>query len=168
MYSRFMETSNFKDFMSKIPTSVSVIGLAKETQILGCTISSLISVNVVNPELMFVLRNGSTLLNAIGYDGMFSINVLSDKQQDLADHYSSARDTETLANTKYPWKETAPGCIALENSKVSFVCRLNRREQLDTSTLIFCTPGVAVESEESSPLTYSNRNYFSLSKLSSQ
>jgi flavin reductase (DIM6/NTAB) family NADH-FMN oxidoreductase RutF len=166
MYSRYVETTSFKDFMSMIPASVSVIGVVKESQILGCTISSLVSLNVVNPELMFVLRNGSTLLNAIDHEGVFSINVLSDRQKDLADHYSSAREIESLDNTKNPWKVTGAGSIVLDNSKVSFVCRLKRREQLETSTLIFCTPEVAVGSVDTSPLTYSNRDYFSLSKLS--
>ena len=168
MYSRYVETTSFKDFISMIPASVSVIGVVKESQILGCTISSLVSLNIVNPELMLVLRNGSTLLNAIDHEGVFSINVLSDRQKDLADYYSSAREIESLENTKNPWKVTLPGSIVLENSKVSFVCRLKRREQLETSTLIFCTPEVAVGSVDSLPLTYSNRDYFSLYRLSNK
>jgi flavin reductase (DIM6/NTAB) family NADH-FMN oxidoreductase RutF len=105
MYSPFVETTNFKDFMSVIPASVSVIGLVKESQILGCTNSSLDSLNVINPELLFVLRNGSTLLNAIVHDELFSINVLSDRQKELADYYSSPREIESLSGTKNPWKE---------------------------------------------------------------
>jgi flavin reductase (DIM6/NTAB) family NADH-FMN oxidoreductase RutF len=166
MYSLFVKTTKFKDFMSVIPASVSVIGLVKESQILGCTISSLVSLNVINPELLFVLRNGSTLLNAIVHDELFSINVLSDRQKELADYYSSPREIESLSSTKNPWKEIDPGLIVLENSKVSFGCRLKRLEQLETSTLIFCTPEGAFETVSSSPLTYSNREYFKLSSLS--
>lgn len=166
MYSRFVETNNFKDSMSMIPASVSVIGVIKESQIFGCTISSLVSLNVVKPELLFVLRNSSTLLNTIDHAGFFSINVLSDRQKDLAEYYSSAREIESISTTKNPWKENSRGLIVLANSKVSFVCRLKRRELLETSTLIFCTPEEAIESLNSSPLTYANRKYFNLSKLS--
>jgi flavin reductase (DIM6/NTAB) family NADH-FMN oxidoreductase RutF len=166
MYSPFVETTDFKDFMSVIPASVSVIGLVKKSQIFGCTLSSLVSLNVIKPELLFVLRNGSTLLNAIVHDELFSINVLSDRQKELADYYSSSREIESLSNTKNPWKELNPGLIVLENSKVSFGCRLKRLEQLETSTLIFCTPEAAFETISTSPLTYSNREYFRLSSLS--
>ncbi len=165
MYSLSVETSNFKDFMSVIPASVSVIGLVKDSQILGCTISSLVSLNVVKPELLFVLRNGSTLLNAMRPSELFSINVLSDKQKEIADYYSSAREIESLSNTKNPWKVIDQGLIVLGDTKVSFSCRLNRLEPLDTSTLVFCTPDAAFETKNSAPLTYSNRQYFKLSIL---
>jgi flavin reductase (DIM6/NTAB) family NADH-FMN oxidoreductase RutF len=161
-----MEELLFKNYMSRIPASVSVIGVMSDSQILGCTISSLVSVNVVKPELLFVLRNGSTVLNAISQHRVFSINVLSDKQKDIADYYSSARDVEFLSSSKHPWKEFVQESIVLEKSQVSFVCRLKEQVVLEGSTVNFCTPETVVESVGDSPLIYANRNYFSLSILS--
>lgn len=165
MYPHCVDTALFKDFMSMIPASVSIIGVLKNSQIFGCTISSLVSLNVVEPELFFVLRNGSTLLSTIGHESVFSINVLSDKQKHLADYYSSEREIEFLATSNNPWKEANLNSIVLENSKVSFVCQLIKREELETSTLIFCEPKIAFQSSIASPLTYSNREYFKLAKL---
>ena len=52
---------SFKDTMSLIPSSVSVISCFEEGLIYGCTISSLVSVDVRedNPEIIFVLKKQS-------------------------------------------------------------------------------------------------------------
>ena len=165
LYSLCVDTANFKDFMSLIPASVSVVGLVKKSQIYGCTISSLVSLNVVNPELLFVLRNGSGMLNVLGQQEPFSINVLSDGQRELAEFYSSKREIESFASSSNPWKETNFGSIVLEASRISFVCRLKRKEELETSTLIFCTPEAAIVSAGASPLIYSGREFFRISKF---
>ena len=54
---------SFKDIMSLIPSSVSVVSCLEEGIIYGCTISSLVSVDVndENPEIIFVLRKQSAV-----------------------------------------------------------------------------------------------------------
>ena len=70
---------NFRDIMSLVPTSVSVISCREESSIYGCTISSLVSVNVQeeNPEIIFVLKKQSLMGEKIRANNFFTINVLS-------------------------------------------------------------------------------------------
>ena len=47
----------FRNAMSLIPTSVSILALIDNSKITACTISSLVSVSIdpLNPEVLFVL-----------------------------------------------------------------------------------------------------------------
>ena len=52
------EALSFRDIMSLVPTSVSILSCIQNSLIYGCTISSLVSVNIdeKSPEIIFVLK----------------------------------------------------------------------------------------------------------------
>jgi flavin reductase (DIM6/NTAB) family NADH-FMN oxidoreductase RutF len=154
-----VETIEFKDQMSRIPNSVSVIGVLNGDQILGCTISSLISVDIDNPELMFVLKNGSATLNALSSVGTLSVNVLGASQQYLAVNYSTVRAQEKYFDSESAWSRSMSGVIYLKNSLVSFICKVNRIVPMKSTTLIFCAPEEVFGDKDSQPLIYVNRKF---------
>jgi len=84
--------------MSLVPTSVSVISCIENSLIHGCTISSLVSINVrdENPELIFVLKKQSHIGGIIKANNFFSINVLSSQQGDIAQKFSADRLPEKI------------------------------------------------------------------------
>ena len=84
---------NFRDIMSLVPTSVSILSCFDGSVIYGCTISSLVSVDVQeeNPEIIFVLKKQSLVGDKIKTNDFFSINVLSENQDSLAKKYSTNR-----------------------------------------------------------------------------
>ena len=94
---------SFKDIMSLIPSSVSVVSCLEEGIIYGCTISSLVSVDVndENPEIIFVLRKQSAVGDKIKTTKFFTINVLSANQDEIAQKYSSERSPESISNSKW-------------------------------------------------------------------
>lgn len=94
---------SFKDIMSLIPSSVSVVSCLEEGIIYGCTISSLVSVDVddENPEIIFVLRKQSTVGDKIKTTKFFTINVLSAAQDKIAQKYSSERLPESILNSSW-------------------------------------------------------------------
>ena len=94
---------SFKDIMSLIPSSVSVVSCLEEGIIYGCTISSLVSVDVndENPEIIFVLRKQSAVGDKIKTTKFFTINVLSANQDEIAQKYSSERLPESISNSKW-------------------------------------------------------------------
>ena len=57
------EALSFRDIMSLVPTSVSILSCIQNSLIYGCTISSLVSVNIdeKSPEIIFVLKNESLI-----------------------------------------------------------------------------------------------------------
>ena len=91
---------NFRDIMSLVPTSVSVISCREESSIYGCTISSLVSVNVQeeSPEIVFVLKKQSLVGEKIKAHNFFTINVLSASQDEIAQKYSADRSPENISD----------------------------------------------------------------------
>jgi len=73
------EALSFRDIMSLVPTSVSILSCIQNSLIYGCTISSLVSVNIdeKSPEIIFVLKNESLIGKNIRLGNLFTINVLA-------------------------------------------------------------------------------------------
>ena len=94
---------SFKDTMSLIPSSVSVISCFEEGLIYGCTISSLVSVDVQedNSEIIFVLKKQSLVGEKIKVNEFFTINVLSSSQDEIAQKYSAARLPENVSDSNW-------------------------------------------------------------------
>ena len=86
--------------MSLVPTSVSVISCREESLIYGCTISSLVSVDVQeeNPAIVFVLKKQSLVGEKIKAHNFFTINVLSASQDEIAQKYSADRSPENISD----------------------------------------------------------------------
>jgi flavin reductase (DIM6/NTAB) family NADH-FMN oxidoreductase RutF len=86
--------------MSLVPTSVSVISCREESLIYGCTISSLVSVDVneENPAIVFVLKKQSLVGEKIKAHNFFTINVLSASQDSIAQKYSTDRSPENISD----------------------------------------------------------------------
>ena len=86
--------------MSLVPTSVSVISCREESLIYGCTISSLVSVDVQeeNPAIVFVLKKQSLVGEKIKAFDFFTINVLSARQDEIAQKYSRDRSPANISD----------------------------------------------------------------------
>ena len=94
---------SFKDAMSLITSSVSVVSCFEEGLIYGCTISSLVSVDVQedNPEIIFVLKKQSLVGEKIKTNKFFTMNVLSASQDEIAQKYSAARLPENISDSNW-------------------------------------------------------------------
>ena len=86
--------------MSLVPTSVSVISCREESLIYGCTISSLVSVDVQEekPAIVFVLKKQSLVGEKIKAFDFFTINVLSARQDEIAQKYSRDRSPANISD----------------------------------------------------------------------
>lgn len=150
---------SFKDLMSLVPTSVSVVACLNERRVFGCTISSLVSLDVGDDsaKILFVLRKESLIGSEIIINKFFSINVLTNTQQKLAEHYSRDREPDQVDDSK--WQIQNAKHALLLNSKVIFKCELF--ELIETypanifvGKVIEAKPGL-----EEEPLIYSSRKF---------
>jgi flavin reductase (DIM6/NTAB) family NADH-FMN oxidoreductase RutF len=149
-----MEDS-FKDAMSYVPSSVSIISVGSGEMQAACTISSLISVDVEDPTVLFALRNDSSTLKAIHSQKTFSINVLAQNQSSLAVEYS-------LSNKKIDqnlWTENQFRTLTLADSRVFLICEMDKAIKLESSTLVLSKVLDFHISKICEPLLYSNREY---------
>ena len=109
--------------MSLVPTSVSVISCREESSIYGCTISSLVSVNVQeeSPEIVFVLKKQSLVGDKIRANNFFTINVLSVGQDGVAHKYSTERLPDNILDSNWI---VDGNFAAVLNSRITMNCKL--------------------------------------------
>lgn len=152
-------TKSFKDLMSLIPTNVSVVACLDEKQIFGCTISSLVSLDVEidSAKILFVLKKESLIGSKICKNKYFSINVLTNTQQKYAEYYSREREPDQVNDIR--WHIENAKYAVLSNSKVIFQCEMN--ELIDSYPAnIFV--GKVIDAKpwsEEKPLIYSSRKF---------
>ena len=144
--------------MSLVPTSVSVLSCVEGSFIYGCTISSLVSVNVQdeNPEIIFVLKKQSLVGDKIKTNNFFTINILSENQDSLAKKYSKDRlpestlDSGWIINNKF---------AELSNCRAVLNCEL--LEIYDTYAAdIYVSTVIKYSGDQNRlPLIYDSRRY---------
>lgn len=148
----------FRDVMSLVPTSVSVLTSLEKNLIFGCTISSLVSVNISeeSPEIVFVLKKNSLLGNQIVSGLFFTINVLSSDQGDLAKKYSTGRDPEVVSKSNWQMNKrfaVIRGCRSVINCQLSKVYDSHAADIFIGSVLSYSGDA------EKSALLYDARSY---------
>ena len=118
---------SFRDAMSFIPTSVSVVALINNSKITACTISSLVSVSIdpVNPEVLFVLKKESHTGSLIAKNKFFTLNVLADNQQNFASEFSKQRDLDQEFDSN-KWNLNSSNFVELNGSRVIMDCQINQ------------------------------------------
>ena len=86
-------SSEFKDAMSLVPTSVGILWMDLISgDKVGCTISSFISVSVemAKEKIAFVLRDQSRTTSYLRKTEYFHISILGEKQVDIARLFASS------------------------------------------------------------------------------
>jgi len=157
-----MKEANFKDAMARIPTNVSIVGSFEADRIRACTISSLVSVDIVDPTIMFVLRNNSATLANIKSTQNFSINVLNSNQSGLSEKYSNKRvEVEDLSNS-ISWSKHINGVPVIKDAHLIFFCELvSALESVNATVVIAKVMDVSTVNSKN-PLIYFERKYFGL------
>ena len=117
----------FRNAMSLVPTSVSIVALINYSKISACTISSLVSVSIdpLNPEVLFVLKKESHTGSLIAKNRFFTINVLADNQQNFASEFSKQRDLDQGLDSNV-WKLSSENFVELNGSRVVMECEINQ------------------------------------------
>ena len=118
---------SFRDAMSFIPTSVSIVALINNSKITACTISSLVSVSIdpLNPEVLFVLKKESHTGTLITKNRFFTLNVLASNQQNSASEYSKQRDLDQDLDSNV-WKLSSENFVELNGSRAVMDCEINQ------------------------------------------
>ena len=148
----------FRDVMSLVPTSVSVLTHLENNLIFGCTISSLVSVNISEetPEIVFVLKKDSLFGNKIRTGLYFTINVLSSDQSDLAKIYSTSRDPAIASEPNW---QIDKGFAAIRGCRSVINCQLSKVYDSHAADIFIGSVLSYSGDAEKSALLYDARSY---------
>ena len=149
---------NFKDLMSLIPTSVSVLSCIVSKDIYGCTISSVVSVNIdeSKPEILFVLKKDSKIAQLISDYKFFTINLLADSQVDMAKKYSSFRIPDSVTDSSWRVEDNFAD---LKESRLNIRCAFLNKYDSHASDNFIGTVISYSETSSSKALIYNHRIY---------
>lgn len=154
-------SSQFKELMAQVPTSVAVVAVSTAGHIRACTISSFMSVDILDPTIMFILKNDSRTLEGILTENIFSINLLLSDQENLSRTYASIeRDSED--DTRIHWKTNENGVPLLITCKSSMVCQFVSVTELQAATVVFARVVELEILSHKNPLIYYARTYPSI------
>jgi len=155
---------NFKEVMSLIPTSVSVLSCIVGKDIYGCTISSVVSVSVdeSKPEILFVLKKNSKIAQLISTYNFYTINLLADSQVNMATKYSSFRIPDSVMDSS--WR--VEGNFAdLKESRLNIRCAFTNKYDSHESDIFVGMALSFSEISSSKALIYNHRIYGTFSSI---
>jgi flavin reductase (DIM6/NTAB) family NADH-FMN oxidoreductase RutF len=142
--------------MAQVPTAVSVVTTQARGRHHGTTVSAFLSLSTNPPTLLVSLENTSLLLSQLGRDALIGINVLSDRQGDVAAQF--ARTDKDMDALTAAWDASdgqpaqLPGCLAW------FCVRVSELVPAGDHTLVIGTV-VEADARPGAPLVYWRRTY---------
>ena len=78
----------FRRMMGRFITGVAVVLTTGEDGPVGLTVNSLTSLSLDPPLLLFCAKNGSRTARTVVEQGLFSLNILADAQEDVSGYFA--------------------------------------------------------------------------------
>ena len=153
----------FRQAMRRTAASVAVVTTDGPAGPAGLTVSSLCSLSITPPSLIFCADKTSRTLSALMANGVFAANFLSEEQQLIADVFAGL--LPDFADRRFAagsWSPLVTGSPALVGALCTFDCRVTQTFDAETHTIV--TGAVLhVRSAGAEPLVFSHRRYWRLS-----
>lgn len=111
---------SYRRLFGRFATGVAVVLAEDGDSVVGLTVNSLTSVSLNPLLLLFCARNESKSAATIVRVGRFSVNVLTARQEAIAQHFSSPRDS----SIQFACQRT-PGFISIPASAAVFRCTVD-------------------------------------------
>lgn len=99
-----MDSTEFKQAMSNLASGVSVISTLFDGQLFGFTASSLTSVSLNPPLILFCLNQSAGSFFAFQNSQNFGISILSENQADISQHFAGYSKDQEQTKEKFAAK----------------------------------------------------------------
>lgn len=152
----------FRQAMRRIAASVAVITTDGPAGPAGLTVSSLCSLSMTPPSLVFCVNKTSRTLSALATNNVFAANFLSDDQQLIADVFAGL--VPELAARRFAvgaWSSILTGSPTLEGALCTFDCQINQTFETITHQIVIGEV-LHVATSPANPLVFSRRRYWRL------
>ncbi|MDQ0511653.1 flavin reductase family protein [Ancylobacter amanitiformis] len=152
----------FREAMGRTASGVTVVTTDGEAGRAGVTVSSLCSLSMEPPSVLFCLNKGSRTLPTLIANGVFAANILAHGQHRVADSFAGL--IPELADDRFAvaeWERLHTGAPVLMGALCRFDCRIAGMFEFGTHHII-AGEVLALASDAAKPLVYSNRAYHKL------
>jgi flavin reductase (DIM6/NTAB) family NADH-FMN oxidoreductase RutF len=154
------ERGRLRTLMGHFATGVAVVAARHGPLLAGMTANAIASISVDPPVLMAsIARKAETHVAIVGSHA-FSVSVLADDQQELAECF--AQPTTAAKLTRFcdaAWHEAETGSPILEGALAYFDCRLTERHPGGDHTIFLGEIVAAGYREDADPLLWYGSEY---------
>ena len=151
--------SDYTDAMASAVTGVSVVTTDGVAGRFGITVSSVSSVSADPPLVLMCINRRSPACAAVHANGVFCINLLSTRQQELANTFAGRPALgEPFDFAGAEWSEGLSGAPRFGGSTSTFDCVVEETHEAGSHDL-FIGRVVAVGASAADPLLYTRRAY---------
>ena len=152
-----ISAEHFKEAMSRVSYTVSVVSTYSEDRFYGKTINTLAPVSAEDSSILISLYRKSDITQMIMQSGEFCVSVLGEAQKGIAEDF--AKSTE-LANPfdRWAWGRMESGAPYLEGAVACFDCTLVNAIQ-HASHMILIGHIKAIVDGDIRPLLHHRRAY---------
>ncbi len=155
-----VNSKNFRDAMSIVASSVSVVTSDGEFGCVGMTVSSMCSVSDNPPSVLVCLNKVSPVSEIVRTNGTMCVNVLRDDQDYVSTAFASDYlDANVDLFVSSDWDRLATGAPALINALVNLDCVIEEEMLYGTHYVLIGTIRNVRINARGDPLIYAARNY---------
>ncbi len=152
--------SEFRAANSVFPSGVTVLtSLRADGVPYGMTASSFTSVSLHPPLVLVCVDKRAAMAEILGVGAHYSINVLRDDQQNLAERFATKAESDRFTGVGYERSEA--GIPKLEGAIAVFSCRVDRLIDAGDHVIVLSLVH-AVEMRPGRPLVWCDRGYHCL------
>ena len=157
------ERRRLRTLMGHFATGVTVVAARHGPLLAGMTSNAIATISVDPPILMAsIARKAETHGAIIGSHG-FSVNVLADDQQELAECFAQPTTaTKLLRFCDAAWHEAETGSPILEGALAYFDCRLSQRHDGGDHTIFLGEIVAAGYRDDAAPLIWYSSQFHRL------
>jgi flavin reductase/cob(II)yrinic acid a,c-diamide reductase len=154
-----VEVDIFRDAMRMTASGVAVVTTDGEAGRAGVTVSSLCSLSMEPPSVVFSIHRDSRHLEKLLANGVFVANILSDTQERVANSFAGLvpelRDNRFLAGE---WSDMLTGAPALDGALCNFDCRVASVFDFGSHRIV-AGEVLNVRNQAALPLIFSDRTF---------
>lgn len=145
------DQSLFRSVVGHFASGVSVITTAVDGELFGTTASAVSSLSMDPPMMLMCLNRSSSTHEAVGRAGVFAINILAERQGDLAMHFGK-RGPDKFTGVGYSLSQHH-GVPLLDEALATIVCRVVDEPTGGTHTVFFGHV-IDAQAQASEPIVY--------------
>src|SRR5262245_33990941 len=155
--------AEFRDAMSRIASSVSIISTDGPHGIAGITCSAVCSVTDEPPTIMVCVNRKSAANATIKANGVLCVSSLGADQVELSQIFAGIGRVPMNERFAGPnWAVLATGAPYCTASRVALDCRVADIREIGTHSVILAEVVSAAHAGDGEPLIYHSRNYATL------
>lgn len=160
-----MDAANYRALMRHQAGGVTVIAAGGAGGRAGLTATAVSSLSDNPPTLLACIGRNTGAHSVIGTSGTFSVNILANDQQAIAERFAGESGLRGEARFEgLPWRTMTTGAPVLEHALASLDCEVLESHGFTTHSIFIGRVVAGKFRSEAQPLLYFRGDYWELDK----